>query len=75
MYSNSVIALVQRFIFVQTHTPVWMDAVIGPYKNKSLNSYDSPYLLHDHSSDKQEAQGLSALLDKTEDNDHINWIT
>ncbi len=24
---------------------------------------------------KQEAQGLGALLDKMEDNDHINWIT
>ncbi len=24
---------------------------------------------------KQEAQGLYALLDKMEDNDHINWIT
>ncbi len=23
----------------------------------------------------QEAQGLGALLDKMEDNDHINWIT
>ena len=48
-----------------------MDAVIGPYKNKSLNSYDRSYLLHDHSSDKQEAQELGDLLDKTEDNDHI----
>ncbi len=25
--------------------------------------------------DKQEAQGLGALLDKMEDNDHKNWIT
>ncbi len=25
--------------------------------------------------EKQEAQGLGALLDKMEDNDHINWIT
>ncbi len=25
--------------------------------------------------EKQEAQGLDALLDKMEDNDHINWIT
>ncbi len=24
---------------------------------------------------KQEAQGLGALLDKMEDNGHINWIT
>ncbi len=24
---------------------------------------------------KQEAQGLGALLDKVQDNDHINWIT
>ncbi len=24
---------------------------------------------------EQEAQGLGALLDKMEDNDHINWIT
>ncbi len=24
---------------------------------------------------RQEAQGLGALLDKMEDNDHINWIT
>ncbi len=25
--------------------------------------------------EEQEAQGLGALLDKMEDNDHINWIT
>ncbi len=24
---------------------------------------------------EQEAQGLGVLLDKIEDNDHINWIT
>ncbi len=24
---------------------------------------------------EQEAQGLGAMLDKMEDNDHINWIT
>ena len=28
-----------------------------------------------HLHNKQEAQGLGALLDKMEDNDHINWIT
>ncbi len=43
---NSVIALVQRFIFVwanrciSTHKFVEINAPVGPYKNKSLNSCD-----------------------------------
>ncbi len=39
VYNNSVIALVQRFIFVWT---VEMNAALAPYKNKSLNSFDEP---------------------------------
>ena len=49
VYNNSVIALVQRFIFMWTnicipiHKFVGMNAAVGPYKNKSLNSCDKFY--------------------------------
>ncbi len=42
---------------------------------------DSAEILQNHTyghasgQGKQEALGLGALLDKMEDNDHINWIT
>ncbi len=46
-YNNSVIALVQRFIIVWTNSCILthkfaeINAAVGPYKNKSLNSCDS----------------------------------
>ncbi len=41
-----------------------------------LISLYHPGKLHVHAHHiKQEAQGLSTLVDKMEDNDHINWIS
>ncbi len=42
-------------------------------KEKSRKNVKTEYI--ERGSLEQEAQGLGALLDKMEDNDHINWIT
>ncbi len=56
-----------------TSTTIPLPVVVGVGSTFTTNM--TPATRAENHKKKQEAQGLGALLDKMEDNDHINWIT